>query len=158
MDSRANLSILSRQALVKWLCEFDWKLFVSLSFRRPITGMTTLKHFRRLLYHVANKTRTQVKAFAGVEWFRDKQGRHVHALVEHGGSDRWRPFWAWWFKHYGAARFRVYEPNRGAGYYVTKYALKESYDAGTWDFFAELPKCAVDKTLDLGLDRLTGSY
>lgn len=150
MTCQASCSVACREALVKWLSEQSWTFFATFSFRLPITGCTSLRHLRRLLWHIANATKGEVRAFAGVEWFRSKEGRHIHALIATAQPDAtWLAWHKWWFKHYGIDRWEPYDPERGAGYYVTKYILKEDRDAATWDYFTEQPKEGIDWTMQL---------
>jgi hypothetical protein len=139
-NHHAGQSIAPRQELVKWLSTFSWTFFVTLSFRRPITGGTSFKHFKRLLWYVANKNKVDVRAFAGVEWYHDREGKHIHALIGYDGENTFRSYHEWWYEHYGLDRWEVYDPRRGAGYYVTKYILKEDNDSATWDVFVERPR------------------
>jgi hypothetical protein len=141
----ANTSLSCRPELVKWISTFNWTFFVTLSFRKPITGTTSLKHFRRLLWYIANKNKVKVRAFAGVEWYQDRQGKHIHALIGYNGNNTFLSYHKWWYEHYGLDKWEVYDHSRGAGYYVTKYILKEDSDSATWDVFVEYPR-AYDLT------------
>jgi len=94
---------------------------------------------------MANRTEGTVYAFMAEEWFRSGESIHIHGLI--GGArldDKYRPWWEWWKQHYGISWWRVYNPKLGAGWYVTKYILKQGAQLGDWDFFVERPRKKLD--------------
>lgn len=67
-------------------------------------------------------------------WFRgrepnpNRRGTHFHALVGNVRGLSRRAAFTDWFTHHGVARIEPYDPRRGAGFYVTKYVVKELGD------------------------------
>lgn len=70
-----------------------------------------------------------------VYWLRGREpnpwryGTHFHALVGGvpTGTSR-SAAWAAWFERHGMARVEPYDPMRGAGFYVSKYVVKQLGD------------------------------
>ncbi len=71
----------------------------------------------------------------GVYWLRGREpnpwryGTHFHALIGGvpTGTSR-RLAWEKWFEPHGMARIEPYDPRRGAGWYVSKYVIKQLGD------------------------------
>jgi hypothetical protein len=67
-------------------------------------------------------------------WFRgrepnpNRRGTHFHALVGGVAHLSRRDAWQSWFTDHGLARIEPYNPRRGAGFYVSKYVVKELGD------------------------------
>lgn len=78
-------------------------------------------------------------------WFRGREpnpyryGTHFHALIGNVPERvSRREAWRRWFDAHGMARVEPYDPARGAGWYVSKYVVKQlgdwtfSENAGAW--------------------------
>lgn len=50
---------------------------------------------------------------------------HFHILMGNLEGVRYTPWFKWWFSRYGGARFKVYDPEKGATHYLTKYVCKD---------------------------------
>lgn len=71
----------------------------------------------------------------GSYWVRGREpnpyrvGTHFHALVGGVPTDvERRRAWAWWKERHGVARIEPYNPEWGAGRYLSKYVVKELGD------------------------------
>ena len=129
-----------REALASWLNRYHWDWFCTLSFNLPVKDTITAKrHFKRWIdKDVQPYVAQSVRYFVCVERFSHWDGCHLHSLVSVGYEDTLYgrmnylilPFWNAWRRGHGAARIVLYEPYRGAIYYLTKYVTKDIYD---WD-------------------------
>jgi len=58
---------------------------------------------------------------------------HFHLLLGNLEQTRYSKWTKWWFTNYGYARFKVYDPKKGAIHYLTKYAVKDGHQSGWYD-------------------------
>jgi len=114
----------------------DWQWFVTLTYRDPDgyspswtrPGWTYAK---RSWAELCERVRPAVGELQWVRCFelqRDRGVPHIHALV--GGLDatRYSEVATWFWERYGYNRFLAYNPELGAGYYLSKYVTKELGD------------------------------
>jgi len=138
-----------REALVKTIQRMEpWRLWVTLTFREPKSPHSAERHFRRFVRVICSDRREPVWSFYGIEWFQDGEAVHIHALIGYMTPCLVRPFWEWWHSHYGRALIEVYDPHKGAAWYVTKYILKEKTGLAWWNFFDWKPRKLFEKTVN----------
>jgi len=63
--------------------------------------------------------------FMATEWFKTRECPHFHLLMGNLDGVRRDKWWKTWFTWYGRNRILLYDKERGAGYYLTKYVIKE---------------------------------
>lgn len=126
------------QAWGKWLstlAEWDW--FVTLTMRDIIPdvrfpGWTRpgLRTARRMWSEFVNYSAGCLDLLKWCEIVEISKWRdvpHIHALVEKPGIDiDSARAWAW--KNWGFNRIVQYDPKMGAGFYISKYLVKEISD------------------------------
>ena len=59
------------------------------------------------------------------EWFKTRECPHFHLLMGNLDGVRRDKWWQVWFTWYGRNRVLPYDKEKGAGYYLTKYVIKE---------------------------------
>lgn len=137
-SSRYENSTLSpvKEAWGTWLSGlYPWDWWVTLTFRDPPVGGTWTRpgwSFAKKGWRAFEKRvrpslgpLAYVRAFEIQEW---RGAPHIHALV--GGLDdtRYAPARDWWWEYFGIASIEEYNPELGAGFYVSKYVSKELGD------------------------------
>lgn len=60
------------------------------------------------------------------EKFELREGYHLHALMRTDVSGT--AIWQWWFRRFGRAEVRDFDPKLGAAGYVAKYVTKQLAD------------------------------
>lgn len=124
---------IERVALANWLGGFQWQVFATLTYRKPRTWRTILKPFGRFLEVVA-RSRGHCWSFVAGEWFSSGEALHLHALIGYSEPCLVQPFWEWWYLNQGRAMLKIYDQEKGASYYVTKYICKDEMLTGVWDW------------------------
>ena len=136
----------------QWLSDsWDWDWWVTLTYdpRRPVgaSGTHTAvgwslsdRHYREWLHEVAQdaakrdgrpplgNSESPVYFIRGREPNPYRYGTHFHALVGGVATASRRAAWESWFGQHGMARIEPYDPRRGAGWYVSKYVVKQLGD------------------------------
>ncbi len=126
-----------KQAWGTWLSGLaTWDWFLTLTFRDPPANN---RNWTQPGWGYAKKawgelTERVRPALGELYWFRAFEVQkwrgvpHIHALV--GGLDnkRYAEVAAWYWQRYGFIRVLDYEPQLGAGFYVSKYVTKELGD------------------------------
>lgn len=93
------------------------------------------RHFHDWLADSVGDSESAESIIPSVYWLRGREpnpwryGTHFHALIGGVpmGTSRQRA-WGAWFKEHGLARIEPYDPTRGAGFYVSKYVVKQLGD------------------------------
>jgi len=118
------------QVFGKWLCGWDWEWFVSLTFHYDKVGVVwSNKRWQKWIQGIRKRIGHRVE-FVRVTEYQLRDAIHFHALMLNTGGYmrlRARDLWCNKMKN-GYARVLPYDPNRGAGYYVAKYIVKEFGD------------------------------
>lgn len=105
------------------LTQYDWDYFITLTFKftcyNPTRALTRAKqwskkwHFQRAIFFI--------------EDFAWSDGVHVHGLVK--CNDGLKPpasvLWKDWFDRFGRNTISVYQKDKGAEHYLTKYITKD---------------------------------
>src|SRR3954471_22086969 len=99
-----------------FLSKFDWKWFVTLTFRHPLSAARAHLCFTAFIAEMENASNSPLFWFAVEE--RGATGRvHIHLLVL-GVDPRLKRKWeATWFSCAGTAQIREYVPDGGAAKY-----------------------------------------
>ena len=121
---------LLRQAWVDLLDRYEWSWFATLTFRDLPKTYTAINRTKKWLKAIKKAEHRPLSYFMCMEWTRIQNRPHAHLLM--GGledirRDKW---WSTWWTWYGAARILPYDSRLGAGYYLTKYILKDVYGWG----------------------------
>lgn len=130
----------------EWLSRWQWDWWVTLTYdpkRRPSASAThtavgwslSNRHWHEWLAEAVGDSSGSSPWPGSPFWVRGREpnpwryGTHFHALVGGVGTDTSRKrAWESWFIKHGLARIEPYDPRRGAGYYVSKYVIKELGD------------------------------
>lgn len=122
-----------RQAWVDLLGRYNWDWFVTLTFKEPPTTYTANNRLRRWIRTIEKQERRKVGYYKGMEF--SKLGvPHFHLLMGNLDGVRREKYWELWFSQNGRARILPYDSKLGAGYYLTKYVVKDEYiNVEGWD-------------------------
>lgn len=127
----------SRQVLGEHLNKLTWSYFFTGTFkddfRKDAAVRALEKWWNNILW-----TKAIDRSTSGYSWFLEHhKGRdvpHIHALLLLPGcrEQRLTSGWKTWFHHYGRCAIMKYDDKLGAGYYLTKYMVKENFHVGEW--------------------------
>ncbi|GAI08076.1 unnamed protein product, partial [marine sediment metagenome] len=124
---------LLRQAWVDLLNRYTWTWFTTLTFSDLPRSYTALNRAKKWLHSIENEERIHLAYYLALEYTKVLNLPHIHLLM--GGlegirRDKW---WSTWFTWYGRARILPYNKKLGAGYYLTKYVIKDIYQKGIFE-------------------------
>lgn len=133
-----------KQAWGSWLSRlYPWQWFVTLTFRDPSEAEISRGYTKRgwkYAENAYNRFLGRVKPALGelvwvraLEWQKWRGVPHIHALV--GGLDntKYAEVASWYWGKYGFSRILDYDPQLGAGFYLSKYVTKELGDIALSD-------------------------
>ena len=118
-----------REAWGKWLGEYFWDFFITLTFKARQTIYAAKKKARNFL----KKLDKESSYFIVVEQDASRQSAHVHILLSKAGSLSKESIEKEWKAKYGIVQVLPYDIDLGANYYVTK-----SVDTGRADWDMEI--------------------
>lgn len=122
-----------RLAWVDLLNRYDWDWFATLTFRDLPKTYTAINRTKKWLTAIKKQEKRSISYFMCMEWTKVQNRPHTHLLIgnlEGVRRDRW---WFTWFTWYGRARILPYNKELGAGYYLTKYVVKDIYQSGMFE-------------------------
>ncbi len=126
----SNTSVYSvnplRQAWVELLNRYNWDWFATLTFRSPPTTYTANNRLKRWIKAIEEQEKRKVGYYKGMEFTR-LGVPHFHLLMGNLDGVRRDKYWELWFTQNGRARILPYNPQLGAGHYLTKYVVKDEY-------------------------------
>jgi len=110
---------------------FTW--FTTLTFRdQPVQSYTAINRAKKFLRAIEREEELKIGYYMALE--SNIQGTvHFHALMGNLEGVQRSTWWKWWYTRYGAARILPYNPKLGAGYYLTKYVVKDEFQQGWFD-------------------------
>jgi hypothetical protein len=131
----------------EWLSSWRWDWFVTLTYDQKRKGpqgrgshdrvgwSLSDRHWHEWLGQAVGDSAGSASILPSVYWVRGREpnpwryGTHFHALIGGvpTGTSR-RDAWAAWFHPHGRALIEPYDPRQGAGYYVSKYVVKDGGD------------------------------
>lgn len=115
-----------RQAWVDLLNQYNWDWFATLTFRSPPTTYTANNRLRRWINTIQREEKRNIGYYKGMEFTRSGVP-HFHLLMGNLDGVRRDKYWEVWFRQNGRARVLPYNSKLGAGYYLTKYVVKDEY-------------------------------
>ena len=115
-----------RQAWVDLLNRYNWDWFATLTFRSPPTTYTANNRLRRWLNTIQREEKRNIGYYKGMEFTR-LGVPHFHLLMGNLDGVRREKYWGLWFRQNGRGRILPYDAKLGAGYYLTKYVVKDRY-------------------------------
>lgn len=121
-----------RQAWCKLLDHYRWTYFVTLTFRDLPKSYTAINRATQFLRYVDKTICEKIAYYIAME-FTMAGTPHFHLLLGNLEGSRYSIFTEWWFSKYGYARFKVYDPKKGATHYLTKYVVKDKYQTGWYE-------------------------
>jgi hypothetical protein len=129
---RALQNIEVREKMEEFAEKYEWQFWMTGTFRRDQAYKDTIKT-KRAFYRFEDDLREkfrkyQIEHFMAVEKHADGDFTHVHGLLNglEGLTDT--KIWEVWFNKFGRARVEVYDPEKGAAHYLTKYLVKAVCD------------------------------
>lgn len=115
-----------RNTWVSLLNRYNWDWFVTLTFKDLPTTYTAHNRLRRWLVTLARQEKRRIGYYMAMEF--TKVGvPHFHLLMGNLNGVRRDKYWKSWFRDNGRARILPYNSKLGAGYYLTKYVIKDEY-------------------------------
>jgi len=122
-----------RLAWVDLLNRYNWDWFATLTFKGLPKTYTAHNRVNRWLNTLQRQEKRKIGYYKGMEFTR--QGvPHFHLLMGNLDGVRRDKYWDLWFTENGRARILPYDPKLGAGYYLTKYVVKDEYtNIENWD-------------------------
>ena len=118
-----NYQDLSRN-FYEWLNRWNWDWWATWTFRWDIRPYSAKKCLCAFLKGIEK----DYYSFMAMEWHRYRDSVHIHSLVGNVADIRRLTVMDTWAKKYGWARIYPYDRTKGAGYYLTKYLVKELAD------------------------------
>ena len=122
-----------RLAWVDLLNRYEWTWFTTLTFRDLPRSYTAINRTKRWLTAIKKTERRLLSYFMCVEWTRVQNRPHTHLLIGNLEGVRRDKWWSAWYTWYGRARILPYDKGLGAGYYLTKYVIKDIYRTGLFE-------------------------
>ena len=122
-----------RDSWVTFLNRYNWDWFATLTFKDLPKTYTAHNRLNRWLNTVERQEKRKIGYYKGMEF--TKLGvPHFHLLMGNLEGVRRDKYWEMWFDENGRARILPYDPKLGAGYYLTKYVVKDEYtNVGNWE-------------------------
>ena len=114
-----------RLAWVDLLNRYNWDWFTTLTFRDLPKSFTAVNRVKRWLTAIQKDEKRAIGYFMATEWFKTRRCPHFHLLMGNLEGVRRDKWWRVWFTWYGRNRILPYDKEKGAGYYLTKYVIKE---------------------------------
>lgn len=115
-----------REGWVAFLNQYNWDWFTTLTFRSPPTTYTANNRLRRWLNTIQREEKRNIGYYKGMEFTRSGVP-HFHLLMGNLDGVRRDKYWGLWFRENGRGRILPYDSKLGAGYYLTKYVVKDEY-------------------------------
>jgi hypothetical protein len=124
-----------KDELVQMLMKYDWSFYLTGTFRdgKEKKNFFTVK---RRFYRFLNQVRKECGANSTNFFFAIEPHRtglyHIHVLLGNMVGVCKFCLWLKWFNEYGRCSISDYDPELGAGYYLTKYVTKGFCDWEMW--------------------------
>ena len=115
-----------RNAWVKLLNRYNWDWFATLTFNHLPKTYTAHNRLNRWLNTLERQEKRKIGYYKAMEFTR-LGVPHFHLLMGNLEGVRRDKYWEVWFRENGRARILPYDPKLGAGYYLTKYVVKDEY-------------------------------
>jgi len=131
--NKYTTSLEIRQAWVNFLNKFVWDWFATLTFADPPKTYTAENKLNAWIKAIEREEKRKIGYFKAMEF--TKQGvPHFHLLMGNLQGVERSKYWGLWFSKNGRARILPYNSKLGAGYYLTKYVVKEDCcNAVNWE-------------------------
>lgn len=143
---RLRVAMLTRRAWGAWLGGFSWHHYATLTFASPPSPPNAVRLFRTWVRRLEQRAQEKVFWFYALE--RGGAGlRHLHALVSGTYQLPAASVAATW--NGGRAAAEVYDPRRGASYYVTKDITSDDVEYDV-NLPPRLPTTDVDRPSPTG--------
>lgn len=128
-----------RQGWCKLLDYYRWTWFTTLTFRDFPKTYTAINRAKRFLTAIQRKEKREIGYYIAME-YTQLGCPHFHLLMGNLEGVRYSKWFTWWFSRYGGARFKVYDPEKGATHYLTKYVVKSTswYDLKGLEYMNQL--------------------
>lgn len=122
-----------RESWVDFLNRFNWDWFATLTFKglpKTYTAKNKVVHWLRT---IEKQEKRNIGYYKAMEF--TKSGiPHFHLLMGNLDGVRRDKYWGLWFEWNGRARILPYDSKLGAGFYLTKYVVKDEYTKDTnWE-------------------------
>ena len=151
---------ISRQVLGEYMNKLDWSYFFTGTFKSDsIRDRDAVKCFFKWLNSMI--WLHDIKEYGYAYFLEEGHCRnvpHIHSLLylpTYHRSKRLASWWQVWFKRYGRCQIEKYNKDIGAGYYLTKYVVKEYFKnnrdkyTNDWDIYYPIQKNPLDKSIAL---------
>ncbi|MBA7704501.1 hypothetical protein ES703_113313 [subsurface metagenome] len=122
-----------RLAWVDLLNRYNWDWFATLTFRDLPKSFTAVNRVKKWLMAIQKDEKRAIGYFMATEWFKTRECPHFHLLMGNLEGVRRDKWWSTWYTWYGRARILPYDKGLGAGYYLTKYVVKDVYQSGMFE-------------------------
>ena len=123
-----------RNSLAGWVDQFDWQFWFTGTFKPDQAYRDTIKTkkaFGKFVGDLRDKyKKDEIEYFMAVERFKSGDFTHVHSLLNGLDGLTYRQIGETWRNRFGRETVEGYEKDKGANFYLTKYATKEICD---WD-------------------------
>lgn len=122
-----------RNAWVSLLNRYNWDWFATLTFEELPSTYTAHNKLKRWLSALEKQEKRKIGYYKVMEFTR-LGVPHFHLLMGNLDGVRRDKYWSIWFRDNGRARILPYNFKLGAGYYLTKYVVKDEYtNAENWE-------------------------
>lgn len=122
-----------RLAWVDLLSRYNWDWFATLTFRDLPKSYTAINRTKKWLTAIKKQEKRSISYFMCMEWTKVQNRPHTHLLIGNLEGVRRDKWWSTWYTWYGRARILPYDKGLGAGYYLTKYVVKDVYQSGMFE-------------------------
>lgn len=115
-----------RNTWVSFLNRYNWDWFATLTFKDFPGTYTAHNKLKRWLKAIEGQEKRKIGYYKAMEFTRAGVP-HFHLLMGNLDGVRRDKYWKLWFSRNGRARILPYNFKLGAGYYLTKYVVKDEY-------------------------------
>ena len=116
------------------LNRYNWDWFATLTFKDLPKTYTAHNRVNRWLNALEKQEKRKIGYFYKAMEFTRQGVPHFHLLMGNLDGVRRDKYWDLWFTQNGRARILPYDCKLGAGYYLTKYVIKDEYsNAEQWE-------------------------
>lgn len=122
-----------REGWLHLLDRYRWTWFTTLTWRDLPKTYTAINQTKKWLKAIEKDERIDIGYFMCLEYTKLQNRPHTHLIMGNLEGIRRSKWWSTWYTQHGAARILPYDQGKGAGYYLTKYVVKDVYQRASYE-------------------------